>query len=270
MKKKDIIFTGSYKPLSETEIREFERWLESELPPKYRNFLLARNGGHPHKHELPECYVQGFYAVTKSSENMSLQAEIEKMMDDLPDGVIPIGDTGIGDRICLSISDDKLYLWEHERAYETLPADISELVPLAENIDELLNALEGDNFSPVPDDEISNLGRWGDVGLLDAYLGRGNDINQVSAAGNILVLDAVYAGNLEFVKECVKRGAALENRGLLHAAAFSEDFEMMKYLLEQGLDPNEVDNTGQTPLDCILPPGTGALADLLISKGGAW
>jgi len=264
---RDLVFTGSYKPLTEKDIRDFERWLEASLPPRYRNFLLTANGGHPHKHELRECYVQGFYAITDASDNMSLKVDIEKLMDELPDGIIPIGYTGIGDRVCLSIRDDKLYLWEHEKPYETSPVDLSDLMPLAKNIDELLDRLEGDE-PPVPDDEISNLGRWGDVRLLDEYLKRGNDINDVSSTGSVMVLNAVYSGHLDFLRECVKRGAILKNRGLLHAAAFAMQFEIAEYLLGQGVDPNERNKHGLTPLDCLLPPKSGRTAQLIRSKGG--
>lgn len=263
----EIVFNGSYKPLKERDIQDFERWLESRLPPKYRRFLLRVNGGHPHKRQLHECYVQAFYAIAPSNEELSLQVDIEKMAGDLPPQLIPIGFTGIGDRICLSLQDDRIYLWEHERDYEERPANLNELLPLAEDIDELLDSLRGDE-SPSPDDDISNIGRWGDVGLLDNYLNAGHNINEVSADGNTVMRSAVYAGHLDFLRECVKRGAILANGGLLHAAAFKMDSDIIEYLLGQGLDPNERDERNRTPLDVVLPPGIGPAAQLLQRKGG--
>lgn len=34
-----------FPPATEAEVTEFEGWLGSPLPPRYRDFLLARNGG---------------------------------------------------------------------------------------------------------------------------------------------------------------------------------------------------------------------------------
>jgi hypothetical protein len=263
----ELIFTGSYKPLTEQDIRNFEQWLEAPLPKKYRKFLLGTNGGHPHKHLLSECYLEGFYALTTANKRSNLQREILKMQDDLPAGLISVGYAGNGDRICLSLTGGEIYLWQHDRRYESQPPKLEELIPLADDIDELLGKLEGDD-PPVPDDEVSNLGRWGDVGALADYLKQGHDINEVSPQGSTILQAAAYAGHLDFIKECVKRGAILKGRDLLHAAAFTMDHEMMKYLLQQGLDPNELDDLGGTPLDCVPLPDFAPVAQLLKSKGG--
>lgn len=263
----EITFTGSCKPLNDRAIRNFEAWLEASLPDKYRRFLLRTNGGHPHKHLLPECYLEAFNGITSSNSRASLQSDIEMMEDDLPPGLISIGFTGIGDRVCLSLANEKIYLWEHERCYGSNVAGLEELVPLADDIDELLSKLQGDD-PPMPDEEMENIGRWADIDLLSEYLGRGRDINEISPSGCYLVRSAVYGGHLEFVKECVRRGAVLKNRALLHAAVFTMDIDMVRYLLEQGLDPNERDERGMTPLDKLLPPGTGPAAQLVKSKGG--
>ena len=263
----EIIFTGSCKPLDDRAIRGFEAWLGAPLPDKYRRFLLRTNGGHPHKHLLPECYLQAFNGITSSDTRISLQADVEMMADDLPSKLISIGFTGIGDRVCLSLPDGKIYLWEHERCYRSSAARLEELVPLADDIDELLNKLQGDD-PPIPDEEMENIGRWGDIDLLNEYLKRGYDINEISPRGNYLVRSAVYAEQLDFVKECVRRGAVVKHRALLHAAIFMMDIEMVRYLLEQGIDPNERDDRGMTPMDKLLPPGIGPAAQLLKSKGG--
>ena len=39
------------------------------------------------------------------------------------------------------------------------------------------------------------------------------------------------------------------------------------YLLAQRFDPNELDDRGRTPLDCVLPPGKGPAAVLLVQAG---
>jgi hypothetical protein len=279
----DLIFTGSYHPLTEQDLRAFDQWLEIPLPPRYRAFLLRTNGGHPHRHLAPHGYLEAFYAIitvsaharkhppSSRSENMSLERKIEVTLNDndLPPGIIPIAFCGNGDRVCLSLADDRIYLWQHDAPYEDYPPALAELTPEAEHIDDLLDKLEGDS-PPVPDEEITNLARWADPDLLDVYLAHGHDINEVTSRGSSLVKDAAYHGNLEFIKACVQRGATLKGRGLLHAAAFTIDLEIMTYLLiDQRLDPNELDEQGMTPLDRILPFTLNAPAvQLLKMKGG--
>lgn len=263
----ELVFTGSHKPLEERDIQEFEQWLEARLPWRYRSFLLAHNGGHPHKHLLPGCYLEGFNAITDASCSVSLKDDVEAWIDDFPDGFISIGYAGNGDRICLSLADEKIFLWEHERPYNAHPPHLNEFVLLANNIDDLLSKLEGDD-PPVPDDDISNIGRWGDIKLLDDYLKQGHDINKISPTGKLIIRGAVYARNLDFVKACHVRGAILKDRGLLHGAAFTGEFEITQYLLEQGLDANEIDELGRTPLDCALYTKSVRVSELLMSKGG--
>ena len=65
----------------------------------------------------------------------------------------------------------------------------------------------------------------------------------------------------------MKRGAQLKNRDLLHGAIFVGRAEIVKYLVEQGLDPNELDESGRTPLDCGLYSG-GAACEFLQKHGG--
>lgn len=275
----DLVFTGSYKPLSEQDLRSFERWLEHPLPPRYRAFLLRTNGGHPHRHLGPGCYLEAFYAILEVSahakkyppsaraESMSLERQVKSMLEDLPTDIIPIAYSGNGDRVCLSLTDDGIHLWQHDVPYETHPPGVEELPRIAVHIDELLDQLQGD-APPVPDEEVARLARWADIELLDAYLAQGHDINEVTPSGASLVKSAAYEGNLGFIKACVQRGATLENRGLLHAAAFTIDLNLMTYLLAQGLDPNELDAQGNTPMDRILPFAINSPAVRLLKKNG--
>lgn len=263
----EVVFTRGHRPLNEERLVEFEDWLKHRLPDAYRNFLLRQNGGHPHKHLLSECYLEAFYGITDSNANMSLKYNVELMAGDLPSSLIAIGYAGNGDRICLSLEDDQIYLWEHEVDYEGPTPQLQDLVHLAQDIDELLGKLEGDD-PPVPDEEIENIGRWGDVGLLEEFLAKGHDINEISPTGKSLVRAAAWALQLDFLKECVRRGAALKGRGLLHVAAFTRDVVMAEYLLDQGVDPNERNERNETPLDCAISPKWNRVVPLLEKRGG--
>ncbi len=203
-----LVLTGGYKPLDEAEICEFEQWLESKLPGSYRIFLLRNNGGSPSKAQVPGiCYIQYFYGITTASESASLQGNLG--LEKLPDGVIAIAYCGGGDNLCVSLISGKIYLWVLESGYWGRRAELDELTFVANDINAMLEMLEGEK-PKVSDEEISNIGRWADVDLLDAYLKRGNDINALSLGGNALISWAVAEGNLNFVKACVQRGAILK------------------------------------------------------------
>ncbi|QIF02084.1 SMI1/KNR4 family protein [Roseimicrobium sp. ORNL1] len=276
----DLTFTGSYRPLTEQDLRTFEQWLEHPLPPRYRAFLLRTNGGHPHRHRASHGHLEAFYAIALVSAHgqkyppserrlgMSLEEQVKSMLDDLPPSVIPIAFAGNGDRVCLSLEDDRIFLWQHDAPYEDYPPALAELVPMADHVDALLDQLEGDT-PPEPEEEVTRLGRWGDLELLDSHLASGHDVNEVTALGDSLVRSAAYYGNLDFIKACVQRGATLRDRSLLHVAAFTIDAELMSYLLEQKVDPNELDDNGYTPIDCVLPFAMNSPAvKLLQEKGG--
>lgn len=262
-----IIFTRGYHPLTSAEIAEFESGHGIILPPKYRAFLLRQNGGHPHKQLIPDlCYVQFFCSLTDASKRASLDRAISSVA--LSDGLLPIG-YGAGDYICLSLVDDQIYLWDHdaEYAFDAMPPALSEMKLIAVSIDEFLTRLEGTK-PPRLEDEVERIGRWGKVDVLDAFLATGRDINEIMPSGNCIVKAAVDEEDLVFLKECVRRGAVLQGRGLLHAAAFKMDVEMIRYLLGQGLDPNELDENGKTPLDSSPRGATGPSVLSLEQAGG--
>lgn len=263
----EIVFTRGHRPLNEERLVEFEDWLKARLPDAYRNFLLRQNGGHPHKHLLSDCYLEAFYGITDSNANMSLKCNVDLVAGDLPSSLIAIGYAGNGDRICLSLEDDQIYLWEHEVEFDGVVAKSEGLVPIAKNIDELLTKLEGDD-PPVPDEEVDNIGRWGDEGLLEEFLAKGHDINEVTSSGRSLVRSAAWALQLEFLKECVRRGAELNGRGLLHATAVTRDVVMAEYLLDQGVDPNEKNERNKTPLDSAISPKVNRVVPLIEGRGG--
>lgn len=137
----DLTFTGSYRPLTAEDLRTFEQWLEHPLPPRYRAFLLRTNGGHPHRHRAKHCYLQAFYAIaqvsahgqkyppSQRSQGMSLEDQVKSMLDDLPPGVIPIAFSGNGDRVCLSLQDDRIFLWQHDAPYVDSPPALEDSYP---------------------------------------------------------------------------------------------------------------------------------------------
>lgn len=67
------------------------------------------------------------------------------------------------------------------------------------------------------------------------------------------LLLAANKGALACVKELIRQGANIEEKGFcdetpVHRAVWSEKYDCLVYLLEQGADPNVADEDGKTPL----------------------
>lgn len=266
----EVIFTGGYAPLTESDLDEFERWLKDRLPSSYRQFLLKENGGHPHKHRLEPpigCYIEAFYSVTKVSDTMSLYTQIPLMGNELPKKVVVIGFTGEGNRVCLSLKDGKLYLWDHEVDYESSRARLDELFFLADSIQILIEQLRGEDAPPI-DDHLMKMARYGNISNLQQFVSSGNDINACCDSGESLLELVALKGREDMVIACIRLGASL--KGTLHGAVLLRRIGVVRLLLENGADPNELDERGSAPLD-ILPASVyqhgGPLVSLLKSHG---
>ena len=125
-----------YPVLTEADIAAFEQENKVLLPADYRAFMLRHNGGKPQPAdfdysdgtELTGSAVQEFYAIytkpeteTGLSPNLNLARSLRllKRMGTprMPEELIPIGDDGGGNQICLCVSGEHtgcIYYWDHE------------------------------------------------------------------------------------------------------------------------------------------------------------
>lgn len=142
---------GSHKNLSLEQIKRFEIEYNVKLTKLYKRFLLKWNGGKVAPNLFMISGEQGrsvlnvFYGIGDMYDNL---ADFIDIMDGrLPAGFIPIGDDPAGNAICLGTKEpyyEKIYFWEHEQEPEN-PDDMSNMYFLANNIDEFLNSLYGED-----------------------------------------------------------------------------------------------------------------------------
>jgi ankyrin repeat protein len=94
--------------------------------------------------------------------------------------------------------------------------------------------------------------------MLELIWEQNPDVNATNRLG-VTVLDyACFVGQIDIVKELVSRGAKLssERRTALHFAAEFRHPEIVKFLLEKGIDPNKKNFVGSTPLSSCLRRGS--------------
>ena len=125
-----------YPILTEADIAAIEQENKVLLPADYRAFMLKHNGGKPSPRwfdysdgtELTGSAVQEFFAIYTKPEketglsvnlNLARQFRTYKRMETprMPEELIPIGDDGGGNKICLCVSGEHtgcIYYWDHE------------------------------------------------------------------------------------------------------------------------------------------------------------
>lgn len=262
-----IIFHRSLKPVSEEVIRIFEQSIGFTLPPDYRKFLLRWNGGLPNKPVGQSFYIQFLFGLSEQPVSDSIRST----SPGIPPEFLSIGFCGGTEYVWLNLLSGKIYVRDGQCDYDSPAMPLAEQFRLVEeSFTDLIRSLGGDSEFDVPEDEICCIGRWADIAILEQSLARGRDINEQTSDGYCIVKAAIAEGEVEFVKECVMRGAILQKRGLLHAAAFSGGMNAVAYLLERGLDPNEIED-GRTPLDCTFGSQDWLkVRELLVERGGRY
>src|SRR5262249_32493667 len=111
-----------FKPFTSAQLREVEAQISGSLPDSYRE-LLKRLGGvffrtevyyNDPQAEMPVLFG-GFY------EFDDLLDAIESHEEELPDGIIPIGDDGGGNLSCLGVKGDdfnKVFFHDHHVGWD--------------------------------------------------------------------------------------------------------------------------------------------------------
>ncbi len=91
------------------------------------------------------------------------------------------------------------------------------------------------------------------INCLKFLIGRKANMGYTWKNGGSALLLAANKGALACVKELIRQGANIEEKGFcdetaVHRAVWSEKHDCLVYLLEQGADPNVADEDGKTPL----------------------
>lgn len=147
----NIVFRTTFSPSNEEAIAAFEQLIGEQLPTDYRNFLLKTNGGAQPDPEgfRVETGERSMLAVLYSlgdGKAYDLKAHFLHLKEELPSGVIPIGQDIGGNSICLALTGQDVgavLFMDHEVKTGSHEDGWDNLFFCARNFTEFLDGLRG-------------------------------------------------------------------------------------------------------------------------------
>lgn len=113
-----------------------------------------------------------------------------------------------------------------------------------------------------------------DFEKIEEFFNNGTDINQSDENGRNSIYYAIFSENLDILKWVIGKGAdinyvcPIDGNSLLHLAAGEGRLDMVQYLIrEHHFDVNALNRDGETPLSCSMIFTQMELACYLIEKG---
>lgn len=248
-------------PMPEEDIESFERRHRIRLPTSYREYLRTQGSGTP----VPNYYldelrgVQLYVGLIYSLDDKSMAAQILPFPPPHESGFVTVAANGGGDYFLVELTSGEVFYWDHEKDDDFPRAD--DLLWLAADFPCLISSLVyGPGEEPEEIDEIERVGRSGSLDQLEALVARVG-LDARNAAGRSVAEEAARYDDLTLVRKCLELGAPMRN--LLHYAAPGENPALIQYLVEHGADVNELDDSGESPLDCALEPEVYELLERL-------
>jgi hypothetical protein len=141
----------SNPPTTATAIEEFERPRGIVLPPPYKEFLLAANGGVPEKPAFPvqgiAAYsvgvIQVFFGIGARPPMPDLAEIYDFYVTGIPRDLIPIADNGGGDYVSLDLRGgrERVVFWDKRHFWGTGEWREGDLYHVANSFEEFLASL---------------------------------------------------------------------------------------------------------------------------------
>ncbi len=145
-----IVNANQYGLLSEERLQAFEETLGITLPPDYREFLKRRNGGKPEPGGFwivegkDGSEVRQFYGLHDGPKWLSIDCYLGAGRHGIPTDLLPIGDDGVGNTICIGVYGDRrgsVYFVDHEMHPYDEPDSFEGVTKLADSFSEFLSRL---------------------------------------------------------------------------------------------------------------------------------
>lgn len=247
--------------IDENEILNFEKIIGEQLPLEYRTFLKENNGGRPKPNIFKtlkgdyETDIQFFFGIT--SGNYDLEENFNRLKNIISIDYIPIAIDSGGNFVLLNLNTREIYFldWNNKEKYlvtDTFKSFINELYNLKKEVTELDKAINSQN-----------------IFYFESLLEKGKQIDSiVNKFNQSIVVIASLKGKYKLLKFFIENGAKYEKA--LFNACSNGHFEIVKYLLSKGVNPNERD-IEQNNDTCLIQACYGGYLEIvkLLLKNGA-
>lgn len=234
--------------IPEEEIESFERRHRIRLPTSYREFLRTRGGGTPE----PNCYldesrgVQLFVGLIFSLDDEIMAEQLFPFPPPRESGFLAVATNGGGNYFLVELTNGAVFYWDHEKDDTFVQA--ADLLWLAPDFQRLVSSLV---YAPGEEpeqesDEIERIGQSGSLDQLEDFVARVG-LDARNRAGRSVAEEAARHENLALVRRCLELGAPTRN--LLNFAAPGRNLALIQYLVDRGADVNQLNASGESPLD---------------------
>jgi cell wall assembly regulator SMI1 len=143
--------TRTNPPTTVAAIEAFERDRGLTLPPSYKDFLLATNGGVPAAPAFPvdgmpdtrTWLIQVFSGIGVREPTSELSYGFDLYAGGIPEGIVPIAADGMGNYICLDLRKgrERVAFWDKRHFWGTGEWRESDLYHVANSFAEFLASL---------------------------------------------------------------------------------------------------------------------------------
>jgi hypothetical protein len=118
-------------PLAQRDIENFEKTIKVRLPEDYKRFLAEQNGGEKPDAEIFRLATGGSSILSRlfpigDGKGRDVLGFARQLRDELPVGVIPIGQDIGGNYLCLStdgLTTGQIFLLNHDESPSRSPAE---------------------------------------------------------------------------------------------------------------------------------------------------
>lgn len=158
MEQKSIFptLTQGFAPTTSAAVAEFERSRGVQLPPAYKQFLMAANGGMPDRSVFPidgmplnpSGAIHFFFGLNTGEENYDLAQIYDFFHGDLPAEIIPIACDEGSYYVCLDLrgGSDVVRFWDMSHHWGTGEWREEDLYHVANSFQEFLASLRPNVF----------------------------------------------------------------------------------------------------------------------------
>lgn len=149
-----VEFIDSGPRLTEGDIAAAEERFGRSIPPAYKTFLLAHNGGEPDVADFrirrvpkglsERAVVRSFLGIGQGTRTLEIEYALDMFNDRIPAHFFPVASDPGGNLIGIITDGEEVgavYFWDHEFEGEEGQPTSANLYPIADSFEEFLTLL---------------------------------------------------------------------------------------------------------------------------------